>query len=68
MENETTDKGLISKIYKLLVHVNARRKTNQKRTEDLNKNFSKEDIQMVNKHMKRWLISLIIREIQSKLQ
>jgi hypothetical protein len=59
----TSDKGLIIKIYRELKKIN---ESIKKWVVELNRTFSREEIHMVKKYMKKYSLSLAIKEMQTK--
>ena len=67
--NDAYDKGLISKTYQQFIQLNIKKPNNpnkKKFAENLNRHLSKEDMQMVYRHMNRYSALVILRETELK--
>jgi hypothetical protein len=64
----TSDRGLITRVYRKLKKLNSPKTSGQikKWANELSRTFSKEEVQMAKKHMKKCSPSLAIKEMQIK--
>ena len=69
MGKDVSDERLIFKVHKEFIQPEQQQQKNliKKPTEDVNRHFSKEDLEMANSHVKRCWTSRIIRERQIKI-
>ena len=65
---KTSDKGLIIQLYKVLnqLYQKSSYSPTDKWTRDMNRQFSEKEIKTINKHMRKYSKSLIIREMDIK--
>jgi DNA-binding transcriptional regulator GbsR (MarR family) len=68
LTNPKSDRGIISNIYKELKKLESRKSNNpiKKWGTEINKEFSTEEYQRAEKHLKKYSTSLIIREMEIK--